>query len=192
MYDLKTGTVRSEVNVSNGVCSVEFDRKDISMNKFVATCLESQFVIFDGRTYNASDGFASLTCYTKQKTTVWAIRHLPQDRDVMAILLGDGTVGLHEYEDAQLAEVKSPPMVRRRASLANCITSIRNIFHRSQSTPGIGIPRKKDSQYVRDSISTSELCWFECEKYNVFNQYNKVTQSSPSESCLFSVITFIN
>ena len=43
-----------------------------------------------------------------------------------------------------------------------------------------------------DSISTSELCWFECEKYNVFNQYNKVTQSSPSESCLFSVITFIN
>ena len=70
MYDLKTGTVRSEINVSNGVCSVEFDRKDISMNKFVATCLESQFVIFDGRTYNASDGFASLTCYTKQKTTV--------------------------------------------------------------------------------------------------------------------------
>ena len=98
MYDLKTGTVRSEVNVSNGVCSVEFDRKDTSMNKFVATCLESQFVIFDGRTYNASDGFASLTCYTKQKTTVWAIRHLPQDRDVMAILLGDGTVELHEYE----------------------------------------------------------------------------------------------
>jgi hypothetical protein len=38
------------MNVKNGVCGVEFDRRDIPMNKFVVTCLESQFHVFDART----------------------------------------------------------------------------------------------------------------------------------------------
>jgi hypothetical protein len=33
MYDLRTNLVRWETNVRNGVCSIEFDRKDIEMNK---------------------------------------------------------------------------------------------------------------------------------------------------------------
>jgi hypothetical protein len=35
MYDLRTNLVRWETNVRNGVCSIEFDRKDIEMNKMV-------------------------------------------------------------------------------------------------------------------------------------------------------------
>ena len=42
MFDLRTGTVRAEHNVRNGVCSVEFDRKEIAMNKFVVTCLRDR------------------------------------------------------------------------------------------------------------------------------------------------------
>lgn len=42
--------VRWETNVKNGVCGLSFDRRDIEMNKFVATCLESQFHVFDART----------------------------------------------------------------------------------------------------------------------------------------------
>jgi hypothetical protein len=38
------------MNVKNGVCGVQFDRRDIPMNKFVVTCLESQFHVFDART----------------------------------------------------------------------------------------------------------------------------------------------
>jgi hypothetical protein len=33
MYDLRTNLVRWETNVRNGVCGIEFDRKDIEMNK---------------------------------------------------------------------------------------------------------------------------------------------------------------
>jgi hypothetical protein len=48
------------------VCSVEFDRKDIEMNKLVATCLESSFHVFDMRTQHPTDGFASVS----EKVTV--------------------------------------------------------------------------------------------------------------------------
>jgi len=43
------------------VCSVEFDRKDIAMNKLVATCLESKIHVFDVRTQHPGKGFASVT-----------------------------------------------------------------------------------------------------------------------------------
>ena len=43
------------------VCGVEFDRKDILMNKLVATCLESKIHVFDMRTQHPKKGFSSLT-----------------------------------------------------------------------------------------------------------------------------------
>ena len=42
------------------VVSVEFDRKDIDMNKLVATTLESKFYIYDMRTQHETKGFSSL------------------------------------------------------------------------------------------------------------------------------------
>lgn len=43
------------------VVGLEFDRKDIDMNKLVATTLESKFHVFDMRTQHPTQGFASLT-----------------------------------------------------------------------------------------------------------------------------------
>lgn len=43
------------------VCSVEFDRKDINMNKLVATSLEGKFHVFDMRTQHLTKGFASVS-----------------------------------------------------------------------------------------------------------------------------------
>ena len=43
------------------VCYLEFDRKDIPMNKMVVTSLESKFKVFDLRTQHPTKGFASLT-----------------------------------------------------------------------------------------------------------------------------------
>jgi len=40
---------------------LEFDRKDIEMNKLAATCLESKVHVFDLRTQHPSKGFASVT-----------------------------------------------------------------------------------------------------------------------------------
>lgn len=42
------------------VCGIEFDRRDIVMNKLVATTLESKFYVFDLRTCNSKKGFASV------------------------------------------------------------------------------------------------------------------------------------
>ncbi len=59
IFDLKMNKVRWEGNVGNGVCGVEFDRKEIEMNKFVVACLESKFHVFDARTQHSTKGFAS-------------------------------------------------------------------------------------------------------------------------------------
>jgi len=51
----------SVVLLCSQVCSLEFDRKDIEMNKLVATCLESKIHVFDVRTQHPKRGFASVT-----------------------------------------------------------------------------------------------------------------------------------
>ena len=56
MFDLRTNTVRWETNCQNGVVGVEFDRKDIEMNKLIVTTLESRTRISGGE----SDGTSEL------------------------------------------------------------------------------------------------------------------------------------
>jgi len=50
IFDLNKNELLWDTNLSNGVCGVEFDRKDIIMNKLVATTLEGKFHVFDMRT----------------------------------------------------------------------------------------------------------------------------------------------
>mmetsp|Transcript_69846 Transcript_69846/g.221264 ORF Transcript_69846/g.221264 Transcript_69846/m.221264 type:complete len:359 (-) Transcript_69846:112-1188(-) len=97
LFDLRTNRVRWETNVKNGVCGVEFDRKDIQMNKLVVSTLESQFHVFDARTQHPTAGMASLTEKMVTSSTVWGCRHMPQNRDVFAICGGDGSVNLYKY-----------------------------------------------------------------------------------------------
>lgn len=40
---------------------MEFDRKDVNMNKLVATSLEGKFHVFDMRTQHPTKGFASVS-----------------------------------------------------------------------------------------------------------------------------------
>ncbi|KAI0229970.1 WD repeat-containing protein 92 [Lamellibrachia satsuma] len=96
LFDLRKMALRWETNVKNGVCNLEFDRKDISMNKLVATCLESRIHIYDMRTQHPTKGFASIT-EKAHKSTVWLARHLPQNRDVFMTLGGSGSLNLWKY-----------------------------------------------------------------------------------------------
>ncbi|KAI8487592.1 PREDICTED: WD repeat-containing protein 92-like [Branchiostoma belcheri] len=96
LFDLRNMALRWETNVKNGVCSVEFDRKDINMNKMVATTLESKFHVFDMRTQHPTKGFASLS-EKAHKSTVWLTKHLPQNRDVFMTCGGSGTLNLWQY-----------------------------------------------------------------------------------------------
>ncbi|XP_006881103.1 PREDICTED: WD repeat-containing protein 92 [Elephantulus edwardii] len=97
LFDLRNMSLRWETNIKNGVCSVEFDRKDISMNKLVATSLEGKFHVFDMRTQHPSKGFASVS-EKAHKSTIWQVRHLPQNRELFLTAGGAGGLHLWKYE----------------------------------------------------------------------------------------------
>lgn len=96
LFDLRAMRVRWETNIKNGVCSLEFDRKDIDMNKLVATTLESRIHVFDMRTQHPQRGFASLV-EKAHDSTVWQVRHLPQQRDIFMTTGGNGSLCLWKY-----------------------------------------------------------------------------------------------
>ena len=72
---------------------MQFDRSDIRLNKLVATTLESKIIAWDMRTYNTTTKYASVTT-NAQSSTVWCVRHLPQNRDLFLTSAGDGSVVL--------------------------------------------------------------------------------------------------
>ena len=63
------------------MCGLEFDRKDISMNKLVATSLEAKFHCYDMRTPHPTKGFASVAekvCISRNVLVyVWCFTHFP-------------------------------------------------------------------------------------------------------------------
>lgn len=97
LFDLRTMSLRWETHLPNGICNVEFDRKDIMMNKLLVTGLESKYNVFDLRTHNSKSGFASLT-QSAHKSTIWCGAHLPQNRDVFMTTAGNGSMHLWKYK----------------------------------------------------------------------------------------------
>lgn len=110
LFDLRQMSAVWEVTLKNGICSVEFDRKDIPMNKLVVTTLEGGLHVYDMRTRNAQKGYACVSeknagralgsngVISGSKATVWAVKHLPQNRDIFATCGGTGSVRLWNYE----------------------------------------------------------------------------------------------
>ena len=96
MFDLRKNELIWEENLKNGVCGLEFDRRDIKMNKLSATTLEGKVHLFDLRTLNPVSGFAGLSEKVSD-STMWGIRHSPQNRDLFVSLGGDGMLRLHKY-----------------------------------------------------------------------------------------------
>lgn len=105
LFDLRSMSLRWETNVNNGVVSVEFDRKDVEMNKLVIAGLEAKFQVYDMRTQHPTKGFASLTEKNKQ-CTIWACRHLPQNRDIFMTCGGNGSLNLWSYHYPESRSVK--------------------------------------------------------------------------------------
>ncbi|OQS04204.1 WD domain-containing protein [Thraustotheca clavata] len=96
MFDLRTNSMRWETNVQNGVVGVQFDRKDIEMNKLLVTTLESKFRMYDLRTFHPTKGFAYMS-EKAHKSTVWQGRFLPQNRDLFMTGGGNGGFNLYKY-----------------------------------------------------------------------------------------------
>lgn len=110
LFDLRRMELRWETNVNNGVCGLEFDRRDIKMNKLVATTLEGGLHVYDLRTQHPTKGFSSVIetdagrslgkngVISGLKSTVWTVRHLPQNRDLFLTSGGTGSIRLWQYE----------------------------------------------------------------------------------------------
>lgn len=81
---------------NNGVCDVQFDRKDIKMNKLFASTLEGKCLVYDLRTQHPQKGFACLE-QEVGKSTIWGVKPLPQNRDLFVTLNGDGVLKLWKY-----------------------------------------------------------------------------------------------
>ncbi|XP_018326970.2 WD repeat-containing protein 92 [Agrilus planipennis] len=96
MYDLRNMSVRWSKCIKNGVVSLQFDRKDIPMNKVVATTLESKIYCYDVRVQHPRRGFPCVT-EKAHESTVWTVKHLPQNREVFMTTGGAGTVCLWKY-----------------------------------------------------------------------------------------------
>ncbi|KAH7440356.1 hypothetical protein KP509_04G103700 [Ceratopteris richardii] len=105
-FDLRACKVLWETSTDNGVCGIQFDRKDIKMNKCVATTLESKFHVFDLRTQHPEKGFACLTEKMSHGSTIWGVKHLPQNREIFSILGGDGSLSLFKYSYPEQRSLK--------------------------------------------------------------------------------------
>ena len=75
--------------------NVQFDRKDIEMNKLLVTTLESKFRMYDLRTFHPEKGFASMS-EKAHKSTIWQGKFLPQNRDLF--MTGGGNGGFNLYK----------------------------------------------------------------------------------------------
>lgn len=97
LFDLRTQKMLHEMQVSNGVCDLEFDRPDIPMNKLIVSSLEGRVRCYDLRTLHPKLGYA----YVEERVsdgTVWCSRALPQNREIF--LSGGGgelTLCLYKY-----------------------------------------------------------------------------------------------
>ena len=111
VFDLRVMKLVFEDNLGNGICGIEFDRKDIRMNKLVAAGLEDELRVYDLR--SKSKGTSGHGCAwagkrhhsrdrtkppTKRGNTIWWVRHLPQNRDVFMSCGGNGLLELYKYE----------------------------------------------------------------------------------------------
>lgn len=110
LLDLRTGTLRWEANVGNGVVGLEFDRRDIKMNKLAVTGLEAAFRVYD---MTVEEDAASVDGKA-HKSTVWGAHHLPQDRDTFVTAGGNGTLDAWRYVYPDKRKVKDEKSGKER------------------------------------------------------------------------------
>lgn len=110
LFDLRNMALRWETTCKNGICSLEFDRKDIQMNKLAVTTLEGGLYVYDLRTEHPTKGFSFCTeknagqslgtngVISGAKATVWTVKHLPQNRDIFVTGGGTGSIRIWNYK----------------------------------------------------------------------------------------------
>lgn len=111
LFDLRTQKMLHEMNISNGVCDVAFDRPDIAMNKLIVSSLEGRVRCYDVRTHHPKLGYAFVEERVAEGT-VWCTKPLPQNRDVF-MSGGGGELTLCKYRYPPERSLKDADGVER-------------------------------------------------------------------------------
>ncbi|KAK2957409.1 putative WD domain, G-beta repeat protein [Blattamonas nauphoetae] len=96
LFDLRMSKLVWEANLRNGICGIQFDRKDTEMNKLIATTLQGKMYLFDMRTFHQTKGYSNLA-EQGGEGTLWSVSHFPQNRDLFSITGGDGLISIFKY-----------------------------------------------------------------------------------------------
>ena len=98
IYDLRMDKLMYEENLKSGICSIEFDKKNIPMNKMVATTLDSKIYLFDLKNLEKN---SCLRCNKSiievNNTTIWGTKFLPQKRNIFISMGGNGSLNIYKY-----------------------------------------------------------------------------------------------
>ena len=94
IYDLRMDKIFFGENLKKGVCNIEFDKKNIPVNKMIVTTLDSKFYLYDFTNYFQNQK----KLYDEVNTTIWGAKFLPQKRDMFVSLGGDGNLNLYKYD----------------------------------------------------------------------------------------------
>ena len=94
IYDLRMDKIFFGENLKKGVCNIEFDKKNIPINKMIVTTLDSKFYLYDFTNYFQNQK----KLYDEVNTTIWGAKFLPQKRDMFVSLGGDGNLNLYKYD----------------------------------------------------------------------------------------------
>ena len=100
IYDLKMDKLIYGENFKNGIVSIEFDKKNISLNKMVATTLDSKIYLFDLKNLEKNNNSRCNKIVDEiNNTTIWGTKFMPQKRNLFISMGGDGSLNLYKYNN---------------------------------------------------------------------------------------------
>ena len=100
IYDLRMDKLIYGQNFKYGICSLEFDKKTIPINKMISTTLDSKIYLFDLKNLENNN---NLNCHKLidevNNTTIWGTKFMPQKRDIFISMGGNGSLNLYKYKN---------------------------------------------------------------------------------------------
>ncbi|KAF9109938.1 hypothetical protein BGX27_006974 [Mortierella sp. AM989] len=103
VMDVRMGKAVFEANVENGVCAVEFDKRQGKAGSLVATTLEGVLHSFDFISGQSTIGGKVMedvvAVQSGDESTLWQVRHIPQKPDILAVTDGGGNIHMYQHGD---------------------------------------------------------------------------------------------
>ncbi|GES75314.1 WD repeat-containing protein 92 [Rhizophagus clarus] len=98
LFDLKAMTTLSELTISSGVVSLEFDRQYTKLKRLTVGSLKTLevFEIDDNNKLN------SLAMEKQDDTTIWCVRHVPQAPNLFMTSTSSGAINLYQIKNKSL------------------------------------------------------------------------------------------